>query len=111
MRAVSVVQLRNGLSRYLVAVQQGEEILIRARRRPVAKIVPIRISEETEEGEQLLAAAGLLKLGEGPIPSSFWSKPSLRVSAQTLQRALSASRANLSSTGKARHKPKTKRRG
>src|SRR5215813_4610059 len=92
MRAVNVVRLRNGLSKYLVAVQQGEEILIHARRRPVAKLAPVHTSEGTQEGELLLAAAGPLKLGEGSLPAAFWSKPAVRVSPKVLQHAIYALR-------------------
>jgi len=86
-RTVRVGELRNGLSKFLLLVRQGEEVLVRAHRLPVAKIVPVRLTEKTEEAELLLASAGLLKLGEGAIPSSFWSKPSVRISLQKLQRA------------------------
>lgn len=90
MRTVRVGELRNGLSKYLLLVRQGEEVLVRARRLPVAKLVPVRPAERTEEADLLLASAGLLKLGENAIPPSFWSKPSVRVSLQKLQRAAAA---------------------
>ncbi len=111
MRTVNVAELRNGLSKYLAAVRQGEEIVIRARRRLFAKIVPLRVWEGTEEAELLLAAEGLLKLGEGPLPTSFWSKPSVRVSARKLERAISTtSRAEANSEVERRRSRKMNRK-
>ena len=41
MRSASIADLKNNLSRYLRHVRRGEEILIRDRNVPIAKIVPL----------------------------------------------------------------------
>ena len=74
MRSVNVATLKNRLSSYLRDVRRGEEILIRDRNVPIAKIVPL--STEDSEAELLeLAAAGIIKLAERPLPDSFFDLP------------------------------------
>ncbi len=40
MRSVNIAELKNRLSRYLTFAKGGEEIIIRDRNLPVAKLVP-----------------------------------------------------------------------
>jgi prevent-host-death family protein len=90
MRSVNIAALKNGLSRYLNEVREGEELLIRDRNIPIAKIVPLPQSGEPEAKELALAAAGKLRLPDASLPTSFWSMPAPRVS---LKRAVAAVRA------------------
>lgn len=61
MRSVNVAELKNRLSKYLSFAKDGEEILIRDRNLPVAKLVPFSPGE-AEEDELLLVAAGKMRL-------------------------------------------------
>jgi prevent-host-death family protein len=61
MRTVNIVELKNGLGAYLEEVRAGEEIIIRDRDLPIAKIVPLDASESTPD-ELALVASGELKL-------------------------------------------------
>jgi prevent-host-death family protein len=61
MRSVNVAELKNRLSKYLTFAKGGEEIVIRDRNLPVAKLVPFSAGEGTEE-ELLLVAAGKMRL-------------------------------------------------
>jgi len=61
MRSVNVAELKNSLSRYLTFAKAGEEIVIRDRNLPVAKLVPFASGEATEE-ELLLVAAGKMRI-------------------------------------------------
>jgi prevent-host-death family protein len=90
MRTVNIATLKNELSRYLNEVRQGEELLIRDRNVPIAKIVPLQQAGEPEAEELALVAAGKLRLPEASLPASFWSMPAPRVS---LKRAVAAVRA------------------
>jgi prevent-host-death family protein len=82
MRSVNVAELKNSLSKYLTFAKSGEEIVIRDRNLPVAKLVPFAAGEATDE-ELLLVAAGkmrlprrqvkleeLLKIPTGTVPGS-----------------------------------------
>jgi prevent-host-death family protein len=64
MEAVGIAELRNGLSGYLRKVRQGEEILVRDRNTPIAKIVPLSKLDEFDEETLALAAKGVLRLPE-----------------------------------------------
>jgi prevent-host-death family protein len=61
MRSVNVAELKNRLSKYLTFARAGEEVVIRDRNLPVAKLVPFS-AEGAEDQELLLVAAGKLRL-------------------------------------------------
>jgi prevent-host-death family protein len=61
MRSVNVAELKNKLSKYLTFARSGEEVVIRDRNLPVAKLVPFS-AEDAEEQELALVAAGKLRL-------------------------------------------------
>ncbi len=91
-RSVSIAELKDNLSAYLGRVRRGEEVLVRDRNVPVAKIVPLSASGDVDAELAALAAEGKLRLGEGPLPRSFWSSPAPRVSKRDLLRVLRAER-------------------
>ena len=66
MRSVNVAELKNRLSKYLTFAKDGEEIVIRDRNLPVAKLVPFSADDSTEE-ELLLVAAGKMRLPKRPL--------------------------------------------
>lgn len=61
MRSVNVAELKNQLSKYLAFAKGGEEIVIRDRKLPVAKLVPFSAKEASEE-ELVLVAAGKMRM-------------------------------------------------
>lgn len=63
MRSVNVAELKNSLSKYLRFAKRGEEIIIRDRNLPVAKLVPFH-AEGLDEEELRLVAEGKMKLPE-----------------------------------------------
>lgn len=60
MRSVNVAELKNQLSKYLTFAKGGEEVVIRDRNLPVAKLVPFS-ADGAEDQELLLVAAGKLR--------------------------------------------------
>ncbi len=60
MEAVNVAELKNRLSHYLRMVKDGEEIVIRDRGNPIAKITRIR-TEDHEASDLALIAAGKMR--------------------------------------------------
>lgn len=92
MRSVNIAELKNSLSAYLRLVRGGEELVIRDRSRAIARIVPIEAAGDEEEEERELVAAGLLRLGAGPIEDSFWDLPAPRVSGESVQKSLEEDR-------------------
>ncbi len=63
MKSVNVAELKNQLSKYLKQVRAGEEIVVRDRNLPIAKLVPYQHVDCSAE-ELALVAAGKLTLPE-----------------------------------------------
>jgi len=61
MRSVNVAELKNRLSKYISFAKGGEEVVIRDRNLPVAKLVPFS-AEDAYHQELVLVAAGKLRL-------------------------------------------------
>jgi prevent-host-death family protein len=61
MRSVNVAELKNQLSKYLTFAKSGEEIVIRDRNLPVAKLIPFSAEDASDE-ELLLVATGRMRL-------------------------------------------------
>ena len=59
------MSIENELSRYLNEVREGEELLIRDRRVPIAKIVPLKQAGEPEAEETSEAAGRRTKRARG----------------------------------------------
>jgi antitoxin (DNA-binding transcriptional repressor) of toxin-antitoxin stability system len=62
-RTVNVAKLKDQLSKYLTFAKSGEEVVIRDRNLPVAKLVPFP-AEEADAQELRLVASGKLRLPE-----------------------------------------------
>ncbi len=93
MRSVNIGRLKNHLSRYLGEVRRGEEILIRDRNLPIAKIVPLTEVGDLGTEEVALVASGQMRAPKRPLPRWFWSLPGPRISARRAAAAVLADRA------------------
>ncbi|MGQ0701593.1 MAG: type II toxin-antitoxin system Phd/YefM family antitoxin [Gemmatimonadales bacterium] len=92
MRSVNIADLKNHLSRYLQEVREGQELVVRDRNLPFAKIVPISAASEIDPEDLALVASGQLRPPEIPLPASFWSMPAPRVSIKRAAAAVAADR-------------------
>jgi prevent-host-death family protein len=90
MRSTNIADLRNRLTQYLREVRAGEEIVVRDRQRPIARIVPFTVDEDDDD--TMLVASGLLRKGSGQLPTSFWRTRGPRVSLAAAVAAVSADR-------------------
>lgn len=92
MRSVNVAELKNQLSKYLSYAKEGEEVVIRDRNLPVAKLVPFPV-EDADAQELLLVAQGKMRLPRGRLDlRKFWKMPMPRVSGNKAVQALLADR-------------------
>ena len=91
MRSVNIADLRDRLTQYLKEVRAGEEVVIRDRQRPIAKIVPLAGADDDAEDTELVAA-GLMRKGDRSLPASFWRVRRPAVSLRAAAAALSADR-------------------
>ena len=89
MKTVNVADLKNRLSAYLQMVRKGEEIIVRDRDLPIARISPYATGT-LAEGDRQLVATGLMKLSTGgPINwKKFWAMPSANLSEEEARRAI-----------------------
>lgn len=90
MRSANIADLRNHLTQYLREVRAGEEILVRDRQRPIAKIVPFSVDHD-EAADAALVAGGLMRKGSGALAPSFWKARRPRLA---LRKAAAAVRAD-----------------
>jgi prevent-host-death family protein len=72
MNDVSVRDLKNSLSQYLRRVQDGEEIIVVSRRRPVARLSPLQ-----RPGKRTLQSVALRRLKDMAGVSWTGEKPAL----------------------------------
>jgi prevent-host-death family protein len=91
MRSTNIADLRNRLTQYLQEVRAGQEIIVRDRHRPIARIVPFTVEGDDSE-EAALVASGLMRRGSGPIPPSFWRARRARVPLGRVVAAVGADR-------------------
>lgn len=76
MKTAAISKLKASLSEFLTKVKKGEEVLITERGKPIAKIIPLdRNDSKVSARLMTLERAGLVKIGKGEIPDSFWKLP------------------------------------
>jgi prevent-host-death family protein len=92
MRSVNVAKLKNSLSKYITFAKAGEEVVIRERNLPVAKLVPFS-AEDTDDQDLVLVAAGKLRLPKTRLKVNELLKiPTGRVSGHKAVQAVIAER-------------------
>ena len=88
MKTVNIGELKNQLSGFLQHVRNGEEVVVRDREVPIARIIPFRPDHEWEREAQLVAA-GVLKLPEKEMDwDEFFAGPAGSVSQEDAIRAV-----------------------
>ena len=85
MRTVKIADLKAHLSAHLQLVRDGEEVMVCDRNKPVARIVPIRLEDHSEQ-QQRLVARGVLTppLKKRPVSGS-WPEPPGNVSDEVVE--------------------------
>ena len=92
MHSVNVAELKDQLSKYLGFAKRGEEVIIRDRNLPVAKLVPFKAEDASDE-EILLVAAGKMRLPRNKLNAEQLERiPTGKVSGNKAIRALLADR-------------------
>jgi prevent-host-death family protein len=94
MRTVNISDLKARLSAHLQLVKDGEEVLICDRNHPVARIVPCRMEDHSEQ-ERRLVARGLLSppLKKRRSPA-VWPEPPGSVSDEIMEKVWREEREN-----------------
>ena len=85
MRTVNISDLKAQLSAHIQLVRDGEEVLVCDRNKPVARIVPCRLEDRSEQ-EQRLVARGVLTPPLKKRPASVsWPEPPGNVSDEAIE--------------------------
>ena len=93
MKTANVAELKNRLSAYLQLVREGEEVIVKDRNQPIARITPYNVSG-TSESERRLVACGALKLPEEETANwdefldEYFARPGAKISQQAIVRAV-----------------------
>jgi len=93
MRTVNIGVLKNQLSAYLQIVRNGEEIVVRDRNKPVARILPFTLPLPPE-GDHEAEVAYLIATGQARAPKkkmdweAFWALPAGNVSDEAVKEAI-----------------------
>jgi len=94
MRTVNIGTLKNQLSAYLRYVRNGEEVIVRDRNVPVARILPFVPAADDDDyaaEEARLIAAGIMTPPQDPTPmdwDKFWALPRASVSDEAVREAI-----------------------
>lgn len=72
MKTAAVSELKARLSEYLNQVKAGMEVLITDRGKPVARLVPLSRSKDLKESLVRMEKEGLIRIGSGKLPKTFW---------------------------------------
>ena len=89
MKTVNIGTLKNQLSAYLKLVRDGEEVVVKDRDKPVARILPIHAPQPIDEEEAELVAAGIMKLPQEEMDwDAFWALPMPTVSDEAAREAI-----------------------
>lgn len=93
MRTVNIGVLKNQLSSYLQFVRNGEEVVVRDRNKPIARILPFTLPlppEGDHEAEvAYLIATGQMKEAKQEMDwEAFWALPMPTVSDEAMKEAL-----------------------
>lgn len=93
MRTVNIGTLKNQLSAYLKYVRNGEEVIVRDRNVPVARILPFTLSLPAEgdyaaEAAYLIATGQMSSAREKMDWEAFWDLPRPAVSDEAAKEAI-----------------------
>lgn len=62
MQTVNIAELKSNLSAFLEKVRNGEELIVKDRNRPIARLMPLANGDDLDAEEEILVGAGLLRL-------------------------------------------------
>jgi prevent-host-death family protein len=75
MRKASITEAKNNLSALIDSVKGGSPVLILDRGRPVARLEPVTIDRDSDQGGRLsrLVREGIVRPGRAPLSRTFFS--------------------------------------
>ncbi len=92
MQTVNIADLKNNLSAWLEQVRNGEELVVKDRNTPIARVMPLAGGEDLDAEEEALVAAGLMRLPLEEKNNDFLDLPAPEVSLDAIRASLRAER-------------------
>ncbi len=84
--------MKNNLSAWLEQVRNGEELIVKDRNRPIARLLPLSPSDDLDAEEESLVAAGLMRLPLEEKSNDFLNHPAPEVSLEAVRASIRAER-------------------
>lgn len=88
MQTVNIAELKSNLSAFLELVRNGEELIVKDRNRPIARLLPLESGEDLDAEEEILVGAGLMRLPLEPKSEEFFDLPAPDVSLETIRQII-----------------------
>jgi prevent-host-death family protein len=88
MQTVNIAELKSNLSAFLEMVRNGEELIVKDRNRPIARLMPLHTGEDLNAEEEILVGAGLMRLPLEPKSEEFFDLPAPDVSIETIRQII-----------------------
>ena len=92
MRTVNIADLKNNLSAWLNQVRNGEELIVKDCNRPIARLLPLTLDDDSDAEEEALVAAGLMRLPLDEKSDDFLDNSAPSVSLKPIRAAIKAER-------------------
>jgi antitoxin (DNA-binding transcriptional repressor) of toxin-antitoxin stability system len=92
MQTVNITDLKSNLSAWLEQVRNGEELIVKDRDKPIARIMPLTAGEDLDAEEEALVAAGLMRLPLKERNDDFLDLPAPEVSLGAIRAVIRAER-------------------
>lgn len=88
MQTVNIADLKNNLSAWLEQVKNGEELVVKDRNTPIARVMPLMNGDDLDTEEAALVAAGLMRLPLDAKNDDFLDLPAPEVSLDAIRAAI-----------------------
>lgn len=85
MKTVNIGDLKAKLSAHIQMVRDGEEVLVCDRNRPVARIVPCRLGDYSEQERRLVASGVLVLPLKRRSATESWPEPPGNISDDAME--------------------------
>jgi prevent-host-death family protein len=92
MQTVNIADLKNNLSSWLEQVRNGEELVVKDRNTPIARLLPLTSGENLDAEEEALVGAGLMRLPLDEMNDAFLDLPAPEVSLDAIRAVIRAER-------------------
>jgi len=85
MKTVNISDLKAKLSAHIQLVREGEEVLVCDRNKPVARMVPVRLEDQSGQEARLVARGVLAPPLKRPRAAAAWPQPPGNVSDKVME--------------------------